>query len=76
MTRQQALVKHLLNELGSKSNVKEFSDSLRYLDICDLQSEEELDRVTGNGYIDTLVVLYQFGTLTKLVQVKKSIKEK
>ncbi len=71
--RRKALIKHLVSELG-KSSVKDFSDSLRLLDVCNLQEEEDIEKVTQDGLIDTLVVLYKFGTLSKLVQIKKEIK--
>jgi len=68
-----AVVDHLVKELGVK-NVREFSESLRELDICDLKDDSDLKAVTSNGLIDTLVVLYKFGTTTKLLSVKKTIK--
>ena len=73
-SKREHLIKHLISELG-RNNVKAFSESLKYLDICDLTLDSDLDKVTTNGYIDTLIVLYNFGTINKIVQVKKSIKE-
>ena len=72
--RRKALTQYLIKELG-KSGTKEFSQLLRDLDICDLRIDEQLDRVTQDGLIDTLVVLYKFGTLSKLYHVKKEIKD-
>ncbi len=71
--RRKALTDYLVKELG-KSNTKEFSSLLRDLNICDLRDDTELEKVTHHGLIDTLVVLYKFGTLSKLYQVKKEIK--
>ena len=71
--RRTAVVNHLTKELGVH-HVREFSESLRQLGICDLKDDTDLKKVTENGLIDTLVVLFKFGTLTKLLQVKKEIK--
>ncbi len=73
--RSEHLAKYLVKELGSRDNVKEFSSSLRILSILDLKDEDDLMAVTEHGLIDTLVVLYKFGTLGKLVEVKSKIKQ-
>ncbi len=70
--RRKAVVNHLTKELGIH-HVREFSESLRELGICDLKDDTDLKTVTENGLIDTLVVLFKFGTLTKLLEVKKEI---
>ena len=72
--KREQLVVYLIAQLGKK-NVKEFSTTLRELDICDLTADEDLEKVTTGGLIDTLVVLYKFGTLTKVNDIKKAIKE-
>ena len=72
--KRDALVKHLVKTLG-KHNVKEFSETLKSLDICDLTLDHDLEKVTTDGLIDSLVVLYQFGSLSKLLSIKKEIKE-
>jgi len=71
--RREALVDYLVKELGVH-HIKDFSDSLRELDICDLKDDDDLVKVTSDGLIDTLIVLYKFGTISKLLQVKKEIK--
>ncbi len=72
--RRKHLTKWLLAELGSADNVKEFSSSLRNLHILDLKDDGDLDAVTAHGLIDTLVMLYKFGTLSKLIEVQTKIK--
>ena len=72
--KREALVKYLVAQLG-KNNVKDFSETLKYLDICNLTLDSDLNKVTTEGYIDTLIVLYKFGTLSKVAEVKKHIKE-
>lgn len=72
---REALVDYLVKEMGVH-HVRDFSESLRQLDICDLKDDEDLKKVTSEGLIDTLVVLYRFGTLTKLLDVKKQLKGK
>jgi len=73
--RRKHLTKYLLEELGSKDKVIEFSSNLRYLNICDLSKDEDLKKITEGGYVDTLKVIYQFGTLSKLVEIKESLKD-
>ena len=72
--RREALIEYLVKELGIH-HVRDFSEALKELDICDLTDDIDLVKVTETGLIDTLVVLFKFGTLTKLIQVKKEIKE-
>ena len=69
------LIGFLIRELGGQENVKEFSDNLRYLDLCNLQDEEHLTRVTENGgaLLQTLVSWNQLGFISKLVDIKKGI---
>jgi len=70
--RREALIDYLVKELGVH-NVRDFSESLRILGICDLLSDEDLVIVTENGLIDTFVVLYRFGTISKLIEAKYTI---
>ncbi len=72
--RRKHLTDWLLKELGSADKVREFSSSLRLLNILDLRDDDDLEAVTTNGLIDTLVVLYQFGTISKLVEIKTKVK--
>ena len=72
-TRRDHLVKWLVVELGSRDNVKEFSSSLKQLGICDLTVDEDLKAITEHGLIDTMVTLYKFGTMSKLIEVKTKI---
>ena len=74
-SKRDALVKYLISEFKSKSKVKEFEEQLKYLDICDLTDDDDLNKVTSNGMIDSLKVLYALGTMSKLVEIKKYIKE-
>ncbi len=67
--RREALVDHLVKEMGVH-HVREFSESLRILDICDLKDDNDLITVTENGMIDALIVLYRLGTLTKVIEIK------
>jgi len=71
--RREALVDYLVKELGVH-HVRDFSETLRQLGVCDLKDDNDLIAVTSNGLIDTLVVLWKFGTLSKLLDVKKEIK--
>ena len=72
--RREALVDYLTKELGI-SHVRDFSESLRILGVADLLNDQDLQIVTEHGLIDTLVVLYKFGTLSKLIEVKSAIAE-
>ena len=72
--RREALVDYPVKEIGI-AHVKDFSESLRILGVCDLLDDEELTKVTTHGLIDVLVVLYKFGTINKLIEVRKEIKE-
>ena len=72
---RSALVNHLTKEMGI-DKVRDFSESLRILDICDLRDDHDLKTVTENGMIDTLIVLYRLGTLTKVIEVKNYIKDR
>jgi len=70
--RREAVVDYLVKELGVH-HVRDFSEALRLLDICDLKDDTDLVTVTEGGLIDTLLVLYKFGTLTKVIEVKSKI---
>ncbi len=72
--RREALVDYLTKELGIH-HVRDFSESLRILGICDLLDDQDLEIVTSTGLIDTLVVLFKFGTLSKLIETKSAIAE-
>ena len=72
--RREVLVEYLVKELGIH-HVRDFSECLKELDICNLTDDKDLVKVTSEGLIDTLVVLYKFGTLTKLLEVKKEIRK-
>ena len=54
--------------------MKEFSNLLRHLNICDLREDDDLKAVATTGAIDNLVVLYMMGVLNKLAQIKEIIK--
>jgi hypothetical protein len=66
----------LLEELGSSSQVKDFSESLRQLDICDLSDDTQFEKAVANegAYIFTLLTHYQFGFIPKLLEIKQKIK--
>ena len=72
--RREALVDYLTKELGI-SHVRDFSESMRKLNICDLLDDKDLIRVTETGAIDSLVVSYRMGVVSKLIEVQKIIKE-
>ena len=74
MALKKAFVKHLRTELQSDKNVKEFSNLLRLLSICDLRDDDQLKAVATTGAIDTLIALYMMGVLSKLHSVKEVIK--
>ena len=69
------LVGFLVTELKGNENVKEFSNNLRYLDLCDLRDDKHLKRVSENGgaLLQTLVSWNQLGFISKLVEIKKGI---
>jgi len=72
--RREALVAYLVKEMGVH-HVRDFSEALRILDICDLKDDQDLEIVTSHGMIDTLVVLFRLGTLSKIIEVKSQISE-
>ncbi len=72
--RREALVDYLTKELGIH-HVRDFSESLRILGVCDLLDDQDLEIVTSHGMIDTLVVLFRLGTLSKIIEVKSLISE-
>ena len=71
------LIGFLVTELKGNENVKTFSNNLRYLNLCDLQKDEHLDKVTENGgaLLQTLVSWNQLGFIDKLVEIKKGIND-
>ena len=75
--KRQHLTGFLIGELGGVENAKDFSNSLRYLDLCDLKDDADLLRVTDNGGIllQTLVSWYQLGFVSKLIEIKKKVKD-
>ena len=72
--RREELIKYLTSQLGI-NHIRDFSEALKTLEICDLTDDIDLVTVTSTGLIDTLIVLYQFGTLTKVIEVKSAIAE-
>ena len=74
--KRQHLTGFLISELGGVDKVKDFSSTLRFLDLCDLQNDEEFVRVTDNGgaILGTLVSWYQLGFISKLREIKEGIK--
>jgi hypothetical protein len=75
MELRTQVIKHLKSELEKNSNVKEFSNLLRSLSICDLKDDNDLQAVATTGAIDTLLALYKLGVLNKLSQTKEIIQE-
>jgi len=76
-SKRQHLTGFLISELGGVENVKDFSNQLRFLGLCDLKDDQEFLRVTGNGgeLLGTLVSWYQLGFVSKMVYLKEKIKE-
>ena len=74
---REHLVSFLIKELNGSANVKLFSQTLRELDLCDLQDDKHLEQVTkdGGAILATLVSWQQLGLLGKLSEIKKRIKE-
>ena len=75
MELRTQVIKHLKSELEKNSNVKDFSNLLRSLSICDLRDDNDLQAVATTGAIDTLLALYKLGVLSKLSQTKEIIQE-
>jgi len=71
------LIGFLVTELKGGENVKDFSESLRTLDLCDLRNDKHLDKVAENGgaLLQTLVSWYQLGFISKLIDIKKGIND-
>jgi hypothetical protein len=69
------VIKHLKTELGSPDKVKDFSNLLRSLNICDLRDDLDLKAVATTGAIDNLIALYMMGVLNKLSQIKEIINQ-
>jgi len=74
--KRKQFTQFLLKELGKADKVKEFSQLLRELHICDLRDDEDFDHITKDGapYLLTLLTHYNFGLLGKLVEIKRKIK--
>ena len=75
--KREHLIGFLINELGGTEKVKDFSESLRFLDLCDLRDDKHLKRVTDEGgvLLQTLVSWYQLGFISKLIDIKKGIND-
>jgi len=75
--KRNQLVDWLKKELGSVHNVKEFSETIRYLELGDLRDDKEFTRITDDGgaVLLTLVSWYSLGLLSKLKEIKQKIKE-
>ena len=76
-SKRDQLTGMLIKELGNASNVKEFSQMLRDLDICDLRDDTEFNNITKDGapYLLTLITYFNFGFLNKLLEIKQHTKE-
>jgi len=77
MTKRSHLISFLTKELGSIEKVKNFSNTLKELSLCDLTVDKELERVTENGgaVLAVLITWFNLGLLDKLVDTKKLIKD-
>lgn len=75
-SKQQQLASFLLSHLKSPHKVKQFSQLLRDLSICDLRNENELENVASSegAYLFTLLTYYEFGLLSKLAEIKGVVK--
>ena len=73
--KRKFTTKWLVKELGNPHKVKEFSSTLRDLNICDLSTDKHLDAVTkdGGAILIVLVSWYQLGMLSKLIEIKGKI---
>ena len=71
-SKQQQLASFLLSHLKSPHKVRQFSQLLRDLSICDLRSEHDVENVASNegAYLFTLLTYYEFGLLAKLAEIK------
>jgi hypothetical protein len=75
--KRKQLTEWLVKELGSPEKVKEFSQLLRELQLCDLRSDKHFNAVTDDGaaVLMTFITWYQFGFLHKLKEIKNKIGE-
>ena len=75
-SKRDQLTGMLIKELGNASNVKEFSQMLRDLDICDLRNDKDFINATKDGgtLFMTLITWYQLGFMSKMLQIKQQIK--
>jgi len=75
--KRKQFTEWLVKELGSPEKVKEFSQMLRDLDICDLRDDTEFENAVKDGapMMLTLISYYTFGILHKLKQIKQEIKK-
>ena len=76
--KRKQFTEFLIKELQGVDNVKEFSQMLRDLDICDLRNDEDFEAVTKDGApnLMTLISWWNFGFLVKQLQIKQNIKGK
>ena len=76
--KRKQFTQFLLKELGTAERVKEFSQILRDLDICDLRDDKQFENATKDGavHIMSLLTYLNFGFLDKLKEIKTKIQEK
>ncbi len=75
--KKEQLVAFLVKELGSGEAVKDFAQQLRALHIADVSNIYDIEKLTEDesARLFSLVTHYQFGTMRKLVEIQKHIKE-
>ena len=76
-SHKDKLLKLLKQQLGSNEHIKQFSNELKLLGICDLSQSKVQEYITsqeGAVYLFTLVTHYNFGLLNKLVEIQDKIK--
>jgi len=64
------IIKTLTRELGSASEVKKFSESLRSLNLVDLSLDASLEKVANNGTLLTYLSFYTLGIIPKLIELQ------
>jgi len=72
---KEQIISTLKRELGSASAVKDFSNTLRSLNLCDLKDDVQLEKAAISGALSTFETYYQLGILPKLIEIAKLIKE-
>ena len=73
--KRKQFTQFLIKELNGVDNVKEFSQILRDLNICDLRNDKHFEEATKDGayLMMTLISYNQFGFLSKLKEIKTKI---